>query len=282
MTADISFICSVQKVEKAEHDRDRVAALLRRLTERGKNWDVRFADAVYGVLLNKMNLMEVLDSVDFDDIPLIASELRGTHDDFPRIVANYFSMYSFRSPKALYLAVTFLECAVLRESTENPPEQYRKLILLYLENSSKYVRAVYKPELLAESGLPALPRVCRFGYYAGKAIRAQQGNHPADYLKNLRLGLKEYPAMEKPIKFLLDDFKSHQKERKIKSDEFAVLAKQVKANIESLIAQGKLKRAGVYTLQLAKLIPEDDDLRRYRRLTHTEPDMAELVARIPQ
>ncbi len=63
---------------------------------------------------------------------------------------------------------------------------------------------------------------------------------------------------------------------------FPTLAKQVKQNIEQLIAQGDLKQAGAYTLQLAKLIPEDEDVRRYRKLTGTEPTMAELASRLPQ
>jgi uncharacterized circularly permuted ATP-grasp superfamily protein len=96
------------------------------------------------------------------------------------------------------------------------------------------------------------------------------------------MGLKEYPAMKDCVGFLLKDFEDKQKKDDAQAQEFAALAVKVKQNIEQLIAQGNLKQAGVYTLQLAKLIPEDDDLRRYRKLTHTEPTMNELVTRLPQ
>jgi hypothetical protein len=98
----------------------------------------------------------------------------------------------------------------------------------------------------------------------------------------LRKALKESPAMKDAIHFLLTRFEEEQKMRDLKAQEFAALANQVKRNIEQLIEQGDLEQAGAYTLQLAKLIPEDDDIRRYRKLTHTEPTMNELAANLPQ
>jgi hypothetical protein len=49
-----------------------------------------------------------------------------------------------------------------------------------------------------------------------------------------------------------------------------------------MIEQGKLKEAGQATAQLAALLPNDPDVVKFRTLTHTEPDMKEVAAHLPQ
>lgn len=271
------------RLKLAQEDGDRAAAeeslaSLRRLDEK---WDFRNADVLWYLLTEKINIVPFLPRIDTDDMASMAAELKKQHENYADILRNYVESFSFENRKALFLLSCLLEYAVRSEKPENNPECFGVLFEAYMECSSKYVRAVYRPEVLS-AALSALPRSFRFAYYAGSALEAKRQGKDTGYLSLLGSALKESPAMKDGIDFLLARFEQEQKKRDSKTEEFAALAKQVKRNIEQLISQGDLKQAGTYTLQLAKLIPEDDDLRRYRRLTHTEPTMSELAANLPQ
>ena len=88
--------------------------------------------------------------------------------------------------------------------------------------------------------------------------------------------------MTRPVSLLLDRFEREELQKREKADEFRALAKQVKENIQMLIAEGKLEEAGRFTAQLAALVPGDEDIIRFQTLTHTEPGIDELVSRLPQ
>ncbi len=265
-----------------ENDRARAAAAFDALCRKGGEWGAGFADVFWYAVNEKKNLVPLLSHVVVDEFPAVATAMQAEHEDYSAVLAGFFEAFSFESAKALFCSVCLLERAVLSRNAKETPERYRKLADAYLENISKFVRAVYKPEVLTESGLSVLPHGARFGYYVGLALDAKRVGDGAAYLENLRRGLKEKPAMKDCVGFLLKNFEEEQKKSDAKAEEFSALAKQVKRDIERLIAQGDLKQAGDYTLQLAKLIPEDDDMRRYRRLTRTEPTMAELTSRLPQ
>ena len=265
-----------------EGDRKKSAAILDSLSRMEEQWSSDYADVLWYVLKEKANMLPFLPHMDTDVIPAMTAVMQRTHRDYSCAAGAYFEAYSFENAKALFCAACLLERAVLSQNAKENAEFFRKLIAAYLDNLSKFVRAVYKPEILTKAGLSALPRSYRFGYYAGLALDAKRMGNDAAYLEDLRFGLKEYPVMKECVDFLLKDFEEDKKKRDEQEKEFSALAKQVKQNIEQLIAQGDLEQAGAYTLQLAKLIPEDDDIRRYRKLTHTEPTMAELASHLPQ
>ena len=276
------FLLCRLRLAELEGDGKKAADVLDSLCGTKEQWDSNYADIFWYAVKEKKNLVPFLLHIDVDVFPAIAATMQTMQEDYSTVVGNYFETFSFENAKALFCSVCLLERAVLSRNAKANAEFYKKLIVAYFDNLSKFVRAEYKPEILTESGISALPGGYRFGYYVGLALDAKrQGNGPA-YLANLRMGLKEYPAMKDCVGFLLKDFEDKQKKDDAQAQEFAALAVKVKQNIEQLIAQGNLKQAGVYTLQLAKLIPEDDDLRRYRKLTHTEPTMNELVTRLPQ
>jgi hypothetical protein len=88
--------------------------------------------------------------------------------------------------------------------------------------------------------------------------------------------------MKEPVRFLLERFEKEQDEQDKRAGEFNILAGQVKRKIETLLRTGNLEQAGQVTAQLAKLMPEDQDVLRFQKLTHTEPTMKELASRLPQ
>lgn len=274
----------LNRLRLAEEEGDRKAAvdILDSLTDWEAHWHAGDADILWYAILEKKNIIPFLAHVDTDDISLMVKAMQETHEDYSLVIGDYFEAFSFENAKALFCSTCFLERAASSQNAQENAQLRRRLIHAYFENLSKFVRAVYKPEILTESGISALPRIYRFGFYAGLALDAKRMGDDAAYLANLRLGLKEYLPLKDCIDFLLKDVEEEQKKRDAKAEEFSTLAKQVKRNIEQLIAQGDLKQAGAYTVQLAKLIPDDEDVQRYRKLTGTEPTMAELASHLPQ
>lgn len=276
-----TLTCRLQFAEY-ENDLKKADLILDTMRKKDSLWNGYESEAFYYILKRKVNLIPYLSHIDLDDISLFAMRMDTQHDNFSEIIKDYAAAYSFENPKALFCMSLLLERAVLRKNAEKNEGQYGRLILAYFQNLAHYVYCIYKPDILSPAGISALPRVYRFGYYAGEALRAKQQGDGVHYLESLRAGLKVYPVMEEPITFLLKRLEEKQEKQAARAKEFEELARQAKKNIECFIAQGDLKQAGAYTLQLAKLIPEDDDLRRFRRLTHTEPTMEEIASRLPQ
>ena len=279
---DAWFLLCRLRLAELEGDGKKAANVLDSLCGTKEQWDSNYADIFWYAVKEKKNLVPFLSHIDVDVFPAIAATMQTTQEDYSTVVGNYFETFSFENAKALFCSVCLLERAVLSRNARENAELYQKLIRSYFESLSKLIRAVYKPEILTAAGLSALPCLYRFGYYAGLALDAENKGDGTEYLADLNAGLKEYPVMKDCVGFLLKNFEDKQKKSDAEAREFAALAVKVKQNIEQLIAQGNMEQAGVYTLQLAKLIPEDDDLRRYRKLTHTEPTMNELVTRLPQ
>jgi regulator of sirC expression with transglutaminase-like and TPR domain len=88
--------------------------------------------------------------------------------------------------------------------------------------------------------------------------------------------------MKKPISLLLDQFQQREKEREEKGKEFGMLARRVKDNIRALISQNRMEEAGRYTEQLAALMPNDQDVFKFRALIHSELHRDGLAAHLPQ
>ncbi len=268
----------------AELNKDRKAALaaLDRFGQKSWRQDFNYADVLYYAMKEKINLMPFLLKTDPENLPTFASNMQRQHPDFADVVFGYFNMYSFENVRGLSGTVCLLERAVLTREAERDAEQYGRLFRSYADSSVKYARAVYKRELFTPSNLAVLPRRSRFAYYAGQAFAARDRSDGVHYLSGLRAALKEYPVMKEPVRFLLERFEKEQDERDKKAGEFNILAGQVKRKIETLLRTGNLEQAGQVTAQLAKLMPEDQDVLRFQKLTHTEPTMKELASRLPQ
>lgn len=281
-TGDELVLLSKLWLAEEDHNREKASDALEGMRKLENHWDVVCAEALWYILKEKINLVSFLPCLNLNYINPMAISLQKQHPDYAEVLLSYFDAFSFENTKVLCLAGELFEAALLDRQEQEKVEQYRRLFSIYAECQKNFADAVFRPQVLKETGFSVLRDGCRFGCYAGLALDAKREGDGAGYLKNLRLGLKEYPAMRDCVDFLLKDFEAEKEENDKRSAEFSALAKQVKRNIEQLIAQGDLKQAGDYTLQLAKLIPDDDDVRRYRRLTHTEPSVSELAARLPQ
>ncbi|WP_411676582.1 glycosyltransferase [Caproicibacter sp.] len=275
-------LCRLRSAEQRD-DRTAVLIELNWFFQWDGEWNTIFSDVIYYAMKETVNLMPLISKIDMDDLKFYAAKMNQVHSDFLEIIHKYFNSYSFDSTQGVYWEIVFREKILL--SKDNPFETESEEIEVFKEyarQSAKYVRALYRPELLLSDRIAVLPRAHRFGYYMGLALSARDKDDDQTYLANLRLALDCYPVMKWQISLLLEQFEKEEKLRMEKAEEFNVLAAQVKKNIQDLISQGNLKEAGRYTVQLAALLPNDPDVVKFRTITHTEPDMNELAARLPQ
>ncbi len=213
-------LCKLRVAER-DTDRKKVTELLEQFCQGEEQWNAYFSDILWIAMKEKKNLIPFLSHVITDEISAMAMDMQATHEDYSSVIGDYFESFSFENAKAVSFAACLLERAVLSKNARENTKLYRKLIDAYLENLSKFVRAVYRPDILTEAGLPALLHVYQFGYYAGLALDAKRLGDNAAYLADLRLGLKEYPVMKSCVEFLLKEFEEEQKKRDAKAEEFS-------------------------------------------------------------
>lgn len=245
-------------------------------------WGPLFSDVLYWRMKEKLDPSPYLRKIDADGLKFQIAEMRKRHPDWIETVRSCGGIAPRDTPKELFWSLCLREKVLLCEKDWQRDEEI-SYFLEYAGRSARFVRLLYRDECLADpERLAVLPRAHRFGYWIGEALAAKKRADGAEYLKYLRLALASYPPMEHPISALLERDEKEKELGRKKAAEFAKLARKVKERIGALIAAGNLEEAGRVTAQLAALLPDDPDVVRFRRLTHTEPDMQELASRLPQ
>lgn len=266
---------------EATGNREEALKALDWFAQNENDWSDRLTDVLFFAMKEKINIMPYLLKIDTDDLKYFVAGFKNFHPDFADISLEYFKTYSFENLKGLYWTIILKE-KIIFAKTDLSDEEYLDFFEGYARETACYVRLVFRGEMFSSANIAALPRAYRFGYYMGAAFDAEKKSNNADRVMYLRLALKAYPVMDKPIGMMLDKIQKGSSEKAAKAAEFAALAVKVKAQIESLITRGDLKQAGQITAQLAQLLPNDKDIIRYRKLTNTVPTMAELAAHLPQ
>ncbi|OCN03130.1 hypothetical protein A7X67_13435 [Clostridium sp. W14A] len=251
-------------------------------SQRKGNRNSIYADVLFYAMKEKQNILPFLLIIDSDDFGKYGINMQKQHSDFLYIVKQYLQLFSFEHPKGLYWSICLRERILLTGNSFQVKDEEIRFFEEYARQCERYTRMLYRPELLSPDRILILPRFHRFGYLIGCALSARDKVQFMEYISYLKQALTNYPVMKDPINLLLKQFEEEDKLRKEKAEEFNVLAAQVKKNIQDLISQGNLKEAGRYTVQLAALLPNDPDVVKFRTITHTEPDMNELAARLPQ
>lgn len=257
-----------------------IQRLMGMLTPDAMGWDAACADALYLPMQCGADLSPLFDVVDRDSLPALILGAEREHPDAAEVFYTYFSRRSFSDRRGLYWRVCFEERVLLRYKNFSAREQLAYL-RRFVADLNEYGRTIYRNELFAPEELSQLPRIIRFGWHMQRAFALQPGGS-ADYVHELREALRSMPAMQEPIQRLLRAFEDDFERSRQRSEEFQGLAARVKAQITNLIECGRLEEAGRITESLAKLVPDDADVRRFRERTHTEPSMREIAAQLPQ
>ncbi|MFU0831628.1 MAG: Glycosyl transferase family 2 [Oscillospiraceae bacterium] len=245
-------------------------------------WSPIFSDVLYYGMKEKRDLTLPISKIDMDDLVYYIAEMQKRHADYVQVIKEYFKSFSAKTIQGIRWTLALLEKVVLSYTKGDDIAEQIEIFEEYARLSVRYNRMLYSQDVLKPTTVSVLPRSNRFGFYMGLAFSARDTGDDTAYIANMRLALHSYPIMEQPISLMLEDFQKKDKERREKAEEFNMLAKQVKARIRAMIEQGKLKEAGQITAQLAKLLPNDPDVVRFRTLTHTEPNMKEVAAHLPQ
>ncbi len=270
------------RVAVADEDREAEKREMDWFPQWDGEWDPVLSDAVFFGMRQEVDLIPIFCKIETEDVKFFIDKMRKRHDNFETIALDYLNAASHEDIAGLFWAISIRENIILRESPEAPEDDTVPLFEAYADEFNRYVHKLINPELLSPENVSVLPRAHRFGYYLGCAFSARNRGDEVSYLANLRLALHSYPVMERQVAILLERFERKSREEQAKADEFHSLASQVKNNIRTLIRQGNLEEAGRFTLQLARLMPNDPDVTLFRSLTNTEPDMKELAASLPQ
>jgi glycosyltransferase involved in cell wall biosynthesis len=267
---------------ETEENQDAILREMDWLFQWDGEWSPVFSDVLFYGMKEKHDLTLPISKIDMDDLAYYISEMQKRHSDYVQVIREYFECFSAKTIQGIRWTLALLEKVVLSYTKGDDIAEQLEIFEEYARLSAKYNRMLYSPDVLNPTTVSVLPRANRFGYYMGLAFSARDTGDDTAYIANMRLALHSYPVMEQPISLLLEDFQRKEKERREKAEEFNMLAKQVKARIRAMIEQGKLKEAGQATAQLAALLPNDPDVVKFRTLTHTEPDMKEVAAHLPQ
>ena len=270
----------MNRIRAAGTDRGVIQKLLGLLTPDRMEWNIHYADVPYLAMKSGADITGLLDTVDRDLLPSLVREAEREHPDSLEVFFEYLGSHHLEGLKGLFWRIC-LEERVLLGYRNFSSGELLSWFRSYVNDLNECGRKTYRGELFTEQGASLLPGRIRFGWHMQRAFE-QEGGNGAEYVGELRKALESFPAMKEPINLLLNNFEEKSEQGRKRSEEFADLTGKVKNQIESLIQCGRLEEAGRITRSLAKLIPEDDDLRRYRKLTHTEPSLRELAAGLPQ
>lgn len=270
----------INRMRASAADRDAVGKLLRTLTPDAGGRDAPYSDAAYLAMKSGADVSGLFDVVDGESLPGLLMKAERDHPDAPEVFLRYAGSRTFSGLKGLFWRVC-LEERILLGYRRFSPRELLSRFREYVGDLNEYGAKIYRDELFTEQGASLLPRKLRFGRHMRRAYESEDADG-VGYVRELRAALRDCPSMAEPIGLLVKSFEDESKKRKEHSEEFAHLAATVKDRIEDLIRHGRLDEARRVTAGLASLIPEDDDVRRYRRLTHTETSPRGAAAEIPQ
>ncbi|KRL37609.1 glycosyltransferase [Liquorilactobacillus uvarum] len=138
----------------------------------------------------------------------------------------------------------------------------------YADNVVNFAQTIYLPELLEGETSSMLPSEIRFGIFVQRAIAERKAEHEAQYLADLRQGLKYYEAADRLIKRLLREYdEKNQKQQQVNA-EMARLGSQVKVQVLEMLQRGENKQAEPLILELAELLPGDLEVKKLWVLCH--------------
>lgn len=228
------------------------------------DWSAYYSDVLYVAMKQDLDIALFFDLFDPDDLRLYITQMISDHSDFADITAPYFLEHSYQnSLKGLYWSICLCERVVL-SSEATGTEQYVACFRNYALNVAAYAHRIYQPELFAEENISVLPRAYRFGHYMQIAFNAKEAGHGTEYIQNMKIALNHYPVMKTPIQIVSEYFEEQQTKNEQQNNEFADLANKVKSQIEQLLLQGMYGEAEAVLAQLAELLPNDEDVKRYR------------------
>ncbi|HEX3037466.1 MAG TPA: glycosyltransferase [Oscillospiraceae bacterium] len=251
-----------------------------------KEWNPYYADVLYISMKQDVDITPFIDLFDVEDLQLYTAQIISNHLDFATVTIYYFLKHSYNdSLKGLYWSICLRERVVLF-SEGMSFEQYVNYFKGYSLDVGSYAHQIYQSKMFTEENISILPRAYRFGHYASLAFDAYQSGDELAYVRNFKIALQHYPIMKGPIgtllKYLEEIHKIQDERAQTQNEEFSKLANEVKTQIEQFLLQKQYEQAAAVLAELAEMLPQDEDVKRYRLQIQSALAPKEIGTKIPQ
>lgn len=237
-----------------------------------------FIDVAYATIINGVDSVGFYENTTKLEAETLISGLfqfrSNSHDDMYNWIKNIkleeikdlrkLSLYNFIASCILIKKVSIIRA---NEVTQiKMIDEVEEMLEYYVKGTTVYINTVYKPEILQDMHINALPINEAFAFMVNKIIDKKH-TEQAEYLAGLKEAVAYYPTMKPCIQLIADKFKKLIENDNEVVDQFQELGKQVKQMLRMIIRQGNKEQA----LQI---------LEQYRGINPTDVDIANLEQEI--
>lgn len=169
-----------------------------------ENWDWVLPSAYAHAIAFGVRFPESFFQRPFEAYSTLAAELAMRGGKYAQELLTYANAEDYTSSPNRILWMMDLLVASLQATTWACDEEGEALWKLYICVEREYLSIFYRPELLSETSISALPAIHRFGWYCIQADEAIKRKDKSGYLRLLRAGLATTPAMKGLVDFLAE------------------------------------------------------------------------------
>ena len=253
----------LHRVRKNYYDQDEKT---NQLLEEIQNFDLSKVENFYGDLLfhlirHKHLLTEVLSPVKDNAIVGFSFYLFKAYKEFQDYLLDYLETFSLLPGVAmddsdsLRVQVSILHS--LLQFGKLKDVEYEKIFKAYIKTGVRYLELSYHPDILGEERVSWMKsNIDAFLLYMRLAEKSDQSG--PDYIRNLRLALKQDESMKRGIEILLEEIKSQLKDSAAK--ELEVHKETIIQNIEDSINSGDIDTAKVLVKEYENIVDIDVEL----------------------
>lgn len=140
-------------------------------------------------------------------------------------------------------------------------DQYEWVLDSYIQDGIDYLEQVYQDRILKDGQQHLLRNKEEVFFLYMKLAKSAETVNKAEYLRNLKKALREYPSMKKGIEILLHRMmEQSMADKPALNSEMQAYAQIVKRNLEQLIQKGLFKEAKEIIRSYEQLIPNDPEI----------------------
>ncbi len=233
-----------------------------------------YGDVIYYCLKNDFPVTTVLQKVRERKIDSFLNYLKNVYEDLTSILFRYLKKQKGAGTAGETLAEllinkTFAKYLLVLDKLEE--EQYEYIFNRYIEDGGKYLRSIYKEDIVQKEQNAAV-KDAEDGFLLYMSLAEEnKGLDKVKYLRYLRKALKEYPLLKRGIEIQLKRVKenvenvkadalSYSRQDSVANSELELYKRQVKDNLQKLINAGRVQEAREIIQQYESLVTGDAEI----------------------
>ncbi|MCT8976130.1 glycosyltransferase family 2 protein [Clostridium sp. CX1] len=212
-----------------------------------------FSTLIYYIVKNRGDLYQVLYNVSETNLERFLRHCFNKFKNMLRLSEEYISskeLFDENNINHLRISKVLMKNILLQSKNK---EEYKELFYQYVNIGGKYIKSIYKDEIIEKEMVYDLKQEDAFLVLVNKAHNVKKDNHK-EYIRYLREALFFYNDFSDYIEILNKDL---ERELDKKEDEFEQYRMQVKNTIKSLIESNKLDDAKSIINQYEQIVPND-------------------------